>query len=52
MLKTLARLAVNQCLQIESMDTVTVFFNPYFTKFAEDIAIECFKNGADANRSR
>jgi leucyl aminopeptidase (aminopeptidase T) len=47
MKETLAHLAVNKCLRIRSEDNVTVFFNPHFTKLAEDIAVECFKNGAD-----
>lgn len=47
MKETVAQLAVNKCLRIRSEDNVTVFFNPHFTKLAEDIAIECFKNGAD-----
>jgi leucyl aminopeptidase (aminopeptidase T) len=45
--KTLAKIAVNHCLRIKSTDIVTIFFNPHFTKLAEDIAIECFRNGAD-----
>ena len=43
----MAQVAVNKCLRIKSSDNVVVFFNPHFTKLAEDIAIECFKNGAD-----
>jgi leucyl aminopeptidase (aminopeptidase T) len=47
MKETLARLAVNKCLRINSRDNVVIFFNPHFTKLAEDISVECFKNGAD-----
>lgn len=43
----MAQIAVNKCLRITSSDSVVVFFNPHFTKLAEDIAIECFKKGAD-----
>jgi len=45
--KLLAELAVNKCLRIRSDDAVTIFFNPHLTRLAEDIAIRCFKNGAD-----
>jgi leucyl aminopeptidase (aminopeptidase T) len=45
--ETLAQLAVNKCLRIRADDNVAVFFNPHFTRLAEDIAVECFKNGAD-----
>jgi leucyl aminopeptidase (aminopeptidase T) len=47
MKETLAQLAVNKCLRIRPEDNVAVFFNPHFTKLAEDIAVECFRNGAD-----
>jgi leucyl aminopeptidase (aminopeptidase T) len=47
MKEPMAQIAVNKCLRIKSSDNVVVFFNPHFTKLAEDIAIECFKNGAD-----
>lgn len=47
MKESLAQIAVNKSLRIKSSDNVVVFFNPHFTKVAEDIAIECFKNGAD-----
>jgi leucyl aminopeptidase (aminopeptidase T) len=47
MKETLAQLAVNKCLRIKPEDNVAVFFNPHFTKMAEDIAVECFRNGAD-----
>ena len=47
MKESMAQVAVNKCLRIKSSDNVVVFFNPHFTKLAEDIAIECFKNGAD-----
>jgi leucyl aminopeptidase (aminopeptidase T) len=47
MKETLPQLAVNKCLRIKSEDNVVIFFNPHFTKLAEDIAVECFKNGAD-----
>jgi leucyl aminopeptidase (aminopeptidase T) len=44
---SLASLAVNTCLRIRSNDTVTITFNEHFIRLAEDLAIECFKNGAD-----
>jgi leucyl aminopeptidase (aminopeptidase T) len=47
MKETLAQIAVNKCLRIRPEDNVAVFFNPHFTKLAEDIAVECFRNGAD-----
>jgi leucyl aminopeptidase (aminopeptidase T) len=47
MKESLAQVAVNKCLRIRPEDNVVVFFNPHFTKIAEDIAAECFRNGAD-----
>ena len=38
MKESLAELAVNKCLRIKPEDNVTIFFNPHFTKLAEDIA--------------
>jgi len=45
--RSLASLAVNRCLHIGPDDTVTITFNEHFIRLAEDLAIECFKDGAD-----
>lgn len=45
--ESLASVAVNTCLRIKASDVVTILFNDHSTKLAEEIAIECFKNGAD-----
>lgn len=44
---SLADLAVNNSLRINSSDKVTIFFSPHTTKLAEDLADECHKKGAD-----
>jgi aminopeptidase len=45
---TLAENAVKNCLRIRSDDNVTIFFYPHSLSLAEDLAVECFKAGADA----
>jgi len=45
--ESLASIAVNKCLRIKSSDVVTILLNEHFIPLAEDIAIECFRNGAD-----
>jgi aminopeptidase len=44
---SLASSVVNDCLKITEKDNVTVFLYPHNLPLAEDIAEECFKNGAD-----
>jgi leucyl aminopeptidase (aminopeptidase T) len=44
---TLAHSIVNKCLRITEKDNVTIFFYQHNLRLAEDIADECFKNGAD-----
>jgi len=43
----LATNLVRNCLRITPEDNVTVFFYPHTQKLAEEVAIECFKVGAD-----
>jgi aminopeptidase len=45
---TLAQSIVNKCLRITNKDNVAIFFYPHNLRLAEDIADECFKNGADS----
>ena len=45
---TLAENAVKNCLKIQPDDNVTVFCYPHTLPLAEELAIECFKVGADA----
>jgi leucyl aminopeptidase (aminopeptidase T) len=47
-MSTLAQNLVRNCLRIRSTDNVTVFFYSHNVALAEDIAIECFRVGADA----
>jgi leucyl aminopeptidase (aminopeptidase T) len=47
MARSLADVAVNTCLRINSDDKVTIFFSPHTTELAEDLADECHKKGAD-----
>lgn len=42
-----AHQVVNRCLRITEKDNVTISFYPHSLKLAEEIAVECFKNGAD-----
>jgi leucyl aminopeptidase (aminopeptidase T) len=44
---SLASSVVNDCLRITEKDNVTVLLYPHNLPLAEDIAEECFKNGAD-----
>lgn len=44
----LAANLVRNCLRITPDDNVTVSFYPHMQKLAEEVAIECFKVGADA----
>ena len=48
---SLASQIVNNCLAITSKDNVTIFLYPHNLTLAEEIADECFKNGADVNLS-
>ncbi len=48
---SLAHRIVNQCLQINDKDNVTIFFYPHNLTLAEEVAEECFKRGADVNLS-
>lgn len=43
----LSHLVVNKCLGIKENDNVTIFTYPHNIALAEDLAEECFKNGAD-----
>lgn len=45
---TLAENAVKNCLRIRPDDNVTIFCYPHTLSLAEDLAVECFKIGADA----
>lgn len=45
---TLATNAVRNCLRIQPDDNVTIFAFPHTLPLAEDLAVECFKVGADA----
>ena len=45
---TLAENAVRNCLRIRADDNVTIFCYPHTLSLAEDLAVECFKVGADA----
>lgn len=45
---TLAENAVKNCLRIRPDDNVTILCYPHTMSLAEDLAIECFKVGADA----
>lgn len=44
----LAANLVHRCLRIRSDDNVTIFVYPHSQELAEDIAVECFRSGADA----
>jgi len=44
----LAANLVQRCLRIRPEDNVTIFFYPHTQDLAEDIAVECFRAGADA----
>jgi leucyl aminopeptidase (aminopeptidase T) len=43
-----ANQTVNKCLKVTEKDNVTILLYPQSMKLAEEIAIECFKKGADA----
>jgi aminopeptidase len=45
---TLAENAVRNCLRIRPEDNVTIWCYPHTLPLAEDLAVECFKVGADA----
>ena len=47
-MSTLAANAVRNCLRIRPDDNVTIFAYPHTLPIAEDLAVECFKVGADA----
>ena len=47
-MSTLAENAVKNCLRIRADDNVTIFCYPHTLPLAEDLAVECFKRGADA----
>lgn len=47
-MSTLAQNAVKNCLRIRADDNVTIFCYPHTLPLAEDLAVECFKAGADA----
>ena len=47
-MSTLAENAVKNCLRIRPDDNVTIFCYPHTLPLAEDLAVECFKIGADA----
>ncbi len=47
-MSTLAENAVKNCLRIGPDDNVSIFCYPHTLPLAEDLAIECFKVGADA----
>lgn len=44
----LAENAVKNCLRIRADDNVTIFVHPHTLALGEDLAVECFKQGADA----
>jgi len=44
---SLANQVVNRCLRITEKDNVTITVVPHSIALAEDIAVECFRNGAD-----
>jgi len=44
---SLAKSIVNDCLRITDKDNVAINLYPHNLRLAEDIAEECFKNGAD-----
>ena len=44
---SLAKSVVNDCLRITEKDSVTINLYPHNLRLAEEIADECFKNGAD-----
>ena len=44
---TLAQSVVNDCLKITGKDKVTINLYPHNIPLAEDIAVECFRKGAD-----
>lgn len=44
---SLASKVVNKCLRITEKDNVTIGFSSHVLSLAEDLAVECFKNGAD-----
>lgn len=44
---SLASQAVNKCLRITEKDNVTIEVSHHAVPLAEDIAVECFKKGAD-----
>jgi aminopeptidase len=45
---SLASQIVNRCLSVTDKDNVTILVYPHTIRLGEEIAIECFKNGADA----
>src|SRR5438445_11247650 len=47
-MSTLAENAVKNCLRIRADDNVTIFCYPHTLPLAEDLAVECFRRGADA----
>ncbi|HUK80062.1 MAG TPA: aminopeptidase [Nitrososphaerales archaeon] len=48
---SLAKSIVDDCLQITEKDNVTINLYPHELPLAEDIAVECFRKGADAMMS-
>jgi aminopeptidase len=45
---SLASQVVNKCLRITDKDNVTISVSSHVIPLAEEVAVECFKNGADA----